>query len=306
MLNLNTILLIVNMLLQSAAATSLLRGARDLSGVDSAICTLDIEIGCTVHGDGMSEQDCASFVVPLLTTNVCEHTPLTTTMLYNGGSCEQSDHQQLLGFDCQDGSTSPPSEEGEQSYIVVTDAMDKDIIYHEDWVTVGMEYLLDARGRFLQDGITIKIYDSDARDHLLQTVVYAKSVCSSPEEMLSRFGASQIVSYYNREQGIISPFGTFQYKATLHLSVILLDDADINSTTLEHLNLLTSFAGYITLDELISNKQVQKGLPVTVSIPAEFDMVEKQTHSVLSQVDASGGCSGVQFHKFHTGGTQQF
>ncbi len=291
------------MLLQSEAATSLLRGAQDLSAADSAACTLDVEIGCTVHADGMSEQDCASFVVPLLTSDVCEHTPLTTTMLYNGGSCEQSDHRQLLGLGCRDGSTLPPSEEGEESYIVVTDAMGKGIIYHEDWVAVGMEYLLDAHGDLLQDGITIKIYDSDKRDHLLQTVVYAKSLCSSPEEMLSRFGASQIVSFYNKEQGMISPFGSFEHKATLHVLVILPNDANISSTTLEHLSLLTSFAGSITLDELVSKKQVQKGQPVIVSIPVEFDMVERQTHSLLSQTDE---CSGVQFHQFHTGGTQQF
>jgi len=79
------------MILQSTAATSLLHGTRDLSGANGAACMLDVEIGCTVHGDGMSEQDCALFVVPLITADVCEHTPVTTTMLYNGGSCGQSD-----------------------------------------------------------------------------------------------------------------------------------------------------------------------------------------------------------------------
>jgi len=195
---------------------------------------------------------------------------------------------------------------GEQLYIVIMDALGKGIIYHEDWVTVGMEYLLDAHSSFLQDRIMIKIYDSDEQNHVLQTVVYAKSLCSSPKEMLSCFGASQIVSYYNKVQGIISSFGSFPYKATLHVLVILPEDANISSTTLEHLSLNTSFAGYIMLDQLVSDKQVQKGHPVIVSIPVEFDMVERQTHSLLSQVDASGRCSGVQFHQFHTGGTQQF
>jgi len=79
------------MILQSAATNSLLQGTQDLSAVESAACMLDVEIRCTIHANGMRKQDCASFVVPLITADVCEHTPVTMTMLYNGGSCEQSD-----------------------------------------------------------------------------------------------------------------------------------------------------------------------------------------------------------------------
>jgi len=52
------------------------------------------------------------------------------TMLYNGGSFELSDPP-LVGFD-QDGSTVPCIKKSEESYIVITDAMGKGIIYHED------------------------------------------------------------------------------------------------------------------------------------------------------------------------------
>ncbi len=304
MLSLATILLLCNIILVRTTETSnQLRGTR-LSVADAAECTLDVEIGCTVQSDGTSEQDCASFVVPSLTMQDCDHTPLTTTMLYIGGSCAQSDNMQFLDFECIDGSTSPPIKDGEVSYIVVTDAMGKGIIYHEDWVAVGMEYLLDAHGGLLQDGILIEVYKSDNQSHLLQKVTYANSLCSSNVEMLTQFGASQLISYYNQQQGIISPFAVafVSYIVTLHLSVTLPEDANVRSTSLQQLSLLTSFGGNIILDHLVHGTQVLAGIPVTISIPVEIDMTERQTHSLLSQVYTSDGCSGIQFHQLHTGG----
>jgi len=302
MLSSTTILLLCNIILvRTIEASNQLRGTR-LSIADAAECTLDVQIGCTVHSDGTSEQDCASFVVPSPTMQDCDHTPLTTTMLYIGGSCAQSDNMQFLDFDCRDGSTSPPIQDGEVSYIVVTDAMGKGIVYHEDWVAVGMEYLLDAHGGLLKDGILIEVYESDNRSHLLQKVTYANSLCSSNLEMLTRFGASQLISYYNQEQGIISPFASVSYTVTLHLSVTVPEDANVHSTSLQRLSLLTSFGGNIILDHLVRGTQALAGIPVTISTPVEIDMTQRQTHSILSQVYASGGCGGIQFHELHTGG----
>jgi hypothetical protein len=275
---------------------------------DDPVCSLQVAVGCTVRGDGMvQDEDCESFVLPTLTIEPCKQTPMTTTLLYNGGDCSQSDYSDDVQFICENGANnSPPTEEGVKSFIVVTDAQGL-ISYHEDWVLVGTEYVLGSTDQVTMDsGFHIQIYDSDDKLNLLQEVVYVPSLCSSELEMLSRFGASQIISYTNQDQGIVSPFASFSYEVSLHVSISMTGTAE--SVSLKRLSLITSFAGYVNLDLDVRDRPLTATNSVTVTIPLEVDLAESRSHSLLTQVagmhnEGPGGvCKGVVFDQFHTGG----
>jgi hypothetical protein len=289
-----------------------IRGARKLRGFadaeDNPDCSLQVAVGCTVRGDGMvQDEDCASFVLPTLTVEPCQQTPLTTTLLYNGGDCSQNDYSDdVVEFTCQDGAnSSPPTEEGDVSFIVVTDAQDLGILYHEDWVRVGTDYVLGSTDQVIMEyGLHIQIYDSDDKSNLLQDVVYVASLCSSELEMFTRFGASQIISFTNQAQGIVSPFASFSYDVSLHVSISMTGTAE--SASLERLSLITSFAGYMNLDLDVRNRPLTATTSVTVTIPIQVDLAESQSHFLLTQVagthnEGPGGvCKGVVFYRFHT------
>jgi len=81
-------------------------------------CNITLASECTIAGGEFDGQDCEA---PLLGYTVCLERPTGATMLFNGGTCEQSDNTQELKFTCMDMNGGPPVNEGDQAYIVVTD-----------------------------------------------------------------------------------------------------------------------------------------------------------------------------------------
>ena len=77
----------------------------------------------------------------------CKDRPTTATMLFNGGSCEQSDNRQFLMSFCTDRNGGPPSEIGEQVHILVTVTKGAGIIYFDGIVSVGDFYQLTDNGQ---------------------------------------------------------------------------------------------------------------------------------------------------------------
>jgi len=130
-------------------------------------------------------------------------------MLFNGGGCEQSDNTQELKFTCEDFAGGPPVNEGDQVYIVVTDIKGESITYFEGTVGVGEIFPLNDGGERFQADMFVMIYSPD-QSTLLQMVQYHSS-CSSNLELKNRFGASQLVSFTNEVQGLVSCFATFSF-----------------------------------------------------------------------------------------------
>ena len=274
-------------------------------------CNLDVSVGCTVLGDGMaSPEDCESFILPALSLEPCQQAPFRTTLLFNGGDCKAgSDADDGLPFTCQDGElASPPINDDEESYIEVTDAQNQGVVYHQGWVTVGTEYVLDAGDQMpMETGFIIEIFDSQDKSNLLQRVVYTNSLCQSELELLKIFGASQIINYTNKAQGFVSPFAHYSYQVMVHVSIAVKEPAD--SVTLKRLSLLTDFSGNLNLDDAVRDQSVTLDEPVTVSLPVQtIDLTESRAYSVLAQAivldseATADKCEDVSFHKFYTGG----
>jgi len=92
----------------------------------------------------------------------CDKTPHEAYMLYNGGNCSQSDYYPG-NFSCNDGCAgSPPTQDGNVSYIIVNDASNKGIVYFQGWVAVGVQYMIDATDPGeIGYGFHIQIYSTD-------------------------------------------------------------------------------------------------------------------------------------------------
>jgi hypothetical protein len=51
-------------------------------------------------------------------------------MLFNGGDCEQSNNSQGHLFACTDENGGPPADEGDQTFIIVTDIKGLVLFWH--------------------------------------------------------------------------------------------------------------------------------------------------------------------------------
>jgi len=273
-------------------------------------CTLDISVGCTVRSTQLMGEVCETFVPPVLPVNTCHQTPLTTTLLYNGGNCTQSDNIEALGYVCQDSKyASPPTQIGELSYIVVTDSYHQNIVYYQGWVRVGSRYVL-GNGEPMKYGIFVHIYSSEDRSNLLQAMAYPASLCTSELELLGRFGASQVVGYTNEKQGIVLPFASYTYDATVEVTISLPPGSlSSGGVTLESLTLLSSSDGFYDLTPLVKGRSILPFAPLEVSLPMELDVRERRSHTLLTRVSArhdqgtSGGiCQGIDYYRLRTGG----
>ena len=269
-------------------------------------CGLSLNIGCKVRrisedGSVLGGQDCDNFVPPSVDLEPCKQTPLTTTFLYNGGDCSQSDNVDALGFSCRDGLVdSPPSQDGDQSFIVVTNAYKSDpSIYFKDWVTVGSNFEV-GNGELMEQGVWIRIYDAEDMLNLEQEVIYQPSLCSDGLELLNRFGASQIVEYTNEDQGVVSPFAAYRFETELEIEVV--PTGRHGETALESFQLMTDFSGFVDLTDEVKGTLSSQW----ITLPIEVDLTSNESHSLLYQISASqsgseDACTGVGFEKFAIG-----
>jgi hypothetical protein len=281
----------------------------DRQNLQSPVCGFNVSLSCQVHGDNLPSEGtaCDMFSPPILLLKRCKQAPLTTTLLYHGGVCSQTDHAKVLGIVCKDGvSASPLTADGDQSYIVVTDAHDKGTIYHDGWVNVGANFVLDDGADVpMTQGFAVNIYDDESKANLLQQVSYSRPLCSSDLELGNRFGASQIVEYTNRIQGKISMFASATYSATLNVTIALTGAK--TTASIESLSILTSFAGYLDFTDILTSSVVTRLTPAMVSLPVEVDLLQRLRNTVLIQVSAGrndqvGVCSDTIYRTFVTGG----
>jgi hypothetical protein len=261
-------------------------------------CTIDFTSTCIPPPPAT---DCSA-IPPAV--QQCEGRPLMMGMLYNGGDCSQTFTPQVQEpdkFSCTDIGAGPPTIDGEQSYIVVTAVKDPSVVYHADFVEVGTIYYLSDNGeRFVADQF-IDIYSdsSMAEGTLLQAVQYHSS-CSQNLFLKDRFGASQLVEWYNEEQGLISCFAN----ATFDLSVTIPIDIQGDTLTLTSLVSITSW-GVFNLTDDVFGQVVQPGDTIEASFTVTLDLTQVRTYELLTEIigvtDQGVECRGVDFYSFTAG-----
>lgn len=265
-------------------------------------CKLNLNISCVIGSGRFSGQPCET---PGIGVEPCLEAPTGSTMLYNGGSCAQSDNRQFLKTSCQDYEAGPPpTEKNTSSYIVVTDARGKGIVYHEGYVRVGTTYYLrtpEGEEKFEADQI-ISIYSSNetSDDNLQQRVIYHSS-CSNNLELKSRFGASQLVEFVNDIQGNVTCFAA----ATFDLGIVIPLSIDGGNSTITSVTAVTSFADFLNLTSQVSDLDLLPGASASVVVPAEFDLTARKRYTVFVEAyseDSEGQqCHGAGFLAFYAG-----
>jgi hypothetical protein len=220
-------------------------------------------------------------------------------MLYNGGDCSQSYNiQDADKFGCTDFAGGPPTEDGVESYIVVTDLKGEGIVYHAANVPVGSVYYLNDNGeRFVADQ-SIMIYDREGGT-LLQDVYYHSS-CSQNLFLKDRFGASQLVEWINEEQGLVSCFAN----ASFDLAITIPFTITGSELTVTELFSITTFGVYNLTDEVYGTV-LQPGATITADFQVTIDLATPRVYTFLTTIagvtDLGVECRGVDFYNFTAG-----
>jgi hypothetical protein len=219
--------------------------------------------------------------------------------LYNGGDCSQS--YTVMGsdkFGCTDIGSGPPTQEGVESYIVVTALDDTSIVYHAGNVPVGSIYYLSDNGqRFVADQ-NITIYASEGGP-MLQTLYYHSS-CSQNLFLLDVFGASQLVEWINEEQGLVSVFANASFDLAITIPFTIVG----TELTVTELFSITTFGVYNLTDE-VYGMRLQPGSTITADFQVTIDLSTPQTYTFLTTIagvtDLGVECRGVDFYNFTAG-----
>jgi hypothetical protein len=202
-------------------------------------------------------------------------------MLYNGGDCSQSDNDQLLKFTCADSNGGPPTTEGATSYIIVTDVKGRGITYFEGPVAVGSQFVLGDGVNRVEADMFINIFSPD-QSTLLQAVQYHSS-CSSNLELKNRFGASQLVQYFNEVQGNVSCFADFSFSIDIEVPITVGGE----SVTLTSLIADTNFAGVIDLTSQVAGQVVTPGGSVQVTLEGTIDASVRRMYVLMIEIEGA-------------------
>jgi hypothetical protein len=268
------------------------------SSMPTAACIIELNSNCTIANGTSAGEACDNspfFIEP------CLARPTAATMLYNGGTCDQSDNRQLLKFTCEDQNGGPPTQEGAQSHIIVTDIKGNGIVYFDGLVGVGENFRLNDDNQRFQADMLITISSTD-QSTVLQIVQYHSS-CSSNLELKNRFGASQPIQFFNDVQGNVTCFGTLSFDLDIQVPFTIVGGSSI---TLETMTTVTNFAGIIDLTDQVQGTTVFPGDIVTVTLTATIDASERRRYTLLTTITGTanpGGntCIGTEFESFFAG-----
>jgi hypothetical protein len=261
-------------------------------------CVLELGIECTLDNG----EPCEDYT-PVLES--CSGRPTIIGFRYTGGGCDQSDNDQegTDAFSCENFGDGPPTTAGTPSYIVATDALEMGSVYHQEWVDVGAFFNVTVGPSQEGNEIFLNIYSTQdqSQSNLLQFVKFDGS-CSSPLNLGDQFGAVEVTSWQNEDQGYVSAFTGLDIQASISIPG---DEGSF--LTLRTLVVETSFAGTIDLSRFVSGQVVPTGdASVTIPIPTNIDITEPQTFSFalsLSGTAQSGElCTGSLERTYTIGG----
>ena len=256
-------------------------------------CDITIDIACIPIE--LNETSC-EFLPPLVT--ICEERPSWMQFKYYGGDCSQSANTQQPGkFFCEDFAPIP---QGVPAYIRATYYKNEDTIYFEGTVEWdGIFNLTEPNGDRLPADMNFTVYDSEGGT-LLQRVQYHSS-CSQNLFLKDRYGANQLVGFYNPLQGLVDCFVTSNYTFTF-------GNNGTFPATLESLVVLTTPFGPFNLTDDVLGQMLMPGESFEVYLPIELDLTVRQRYTVLATItgnffDNGITCSSSDFLDFVAGGT---
>jgi len=171
-------------------------------------CDVKVEIGCFSNGDTVDSTSCDALASP---NTICEERPEWMQFKFYGGNCNQSTNIQEEGkFSCSDFGDIPES----APVFIRAFSTNDETIYFEGTISHnGLYNVTDPSGNRLSADMILTIYSSEGGE-LLQTLQYHSS-CSQNLFLKDRFGASQLVAFYNDEQGLVDCFITSKYTFTI-------------------------------------------------------------------------------------------
>jgi hypothetical protein len=260
-------------------------------------CPIEIATRCVIAGTGENAgQDCST---PINFAEPCLSRPTEAIMLFNGGSCAQSQNIQNALFNCTDVGTVPTAD-GAQVHILVTDIKGQGIVYFDGLVGVGDFFpLRDGTERFEADQfITISTPDKSA---ILQLVRYHSS-CSQNLELNNKFGSLQLVSFFNDVQGNVTSFNVLEFSLSIDVPISVSGER----VQLTRLVADTNFAGSIDLTSQVTGQTASNTGTVAVTLSGTIDTSERREYVIrfdIAGVRASDGaiCSGMTTLTFQAG-----
>ena len=210
-------------------------------------------------------------------------------MLFNGGDCSQSFNIQEAGkFDCTD-QNGGPGLTG-QYYIHVVPRKDPESdVYFSGPVNVGdvfpmcPGYPACSGDRFEADS-TVWIYPISAAenpnfdpvndDNWLQLVNYHTS-CSQNLFLKDKYGSTQLVIFFNDEQGLVSCFITATF------SITLTNEGEVSA---DEIILFTNTVNGNTTDLTDAVQGVQPGQEIIITTQILIDMTVRQDYIVTTDI----------------------
>lgn len=212
-------------------------------------------------------------------------------MKYVGGNCREAFSWE--GYYCVDTEFGPPPvQQGELSYIVVTDAK-QGTIFHRDWVEVGQEYEIRGNVDFgeYQRILVFRSNETGNPENLLQVVQYPSSCAPQARIALKhQFGASILTGFQNALQGDVSCL----VNVTFSVDIMVADNFPGISANLTRFNFLSNFGGLQDFITLIDNTTLSPNQKVTVDLPDYvFDLTQRLRYTSLVQTSATSSPSGI-------------
>ncbi len=256
-------------------------------------CDIKINVECVPLEAGINASTCEQ-LPPLVT--ICEQRPTWMQFKYYGGDCEQSANMQTEKFFCTDFAPIPQDPEAE-IYLEATAQDDLETVYFSGNLKINDLYnVTDPNGDRLPADMNLTVYDSQGGT-LLQRVQYHSS-CSQNLFLKDRFGASQLVAFFNEMQGLVDCFVTSNYTFTIA-------NNGTRPATLDSLVALTTPFGPFDLTDEVLAQEIDVGETFVVYLPVVIDLSVRQRYTVLATItgsfEGSAPCSSSDFLDFIAG-----
>mmetsp|Transcript_24780 Transcript_24780/g.35330 ORF Transcript_24780/g.35330 Transcript_24780/m.35330 type:complete len:798 (+) Transcript_24780:1-2394(+) len=258
----------------------------------SDLCFVTVEVLC----DTNSGIPCDA--IPILPTR-CESRPRSMVFRYNGGACTQSFNiQPPTLFSCLDFQGGPPTQEGQESYIIAQDIRGLGVIYFEGFVKVGESFLVEDGGNQVQPNMNITIWNSAVTtpENMVQTMVYHSS-CSQNLFLKDRYGSVQLVIFVNDVQGEVTCFLNATY------SFNIANEGDFSFQLLSLFSVTN--LGAFNLTDAVLGQEILPGQGFVVERNILIDLTVRQRYTAATTITGSSPqgniCRDTNFLNFIAG-----
>jgi hypothetical protein len=167
--------------------------------------------------------------------------------------------------------------EGATSYIEVTALKDESIVYFAGDVAVGDIFTLEDGGERFEADQKVRIFDSQGGT-LLQDTFYHSS-CSQNLDLKNRFGAVQIVGWFNEEQGEVSCFANATFDMAITIPVTITGE----TITLSSFVIISTFGTYNLTDEY-AGTVLEPGDTIETAIQVTLDLTVRRRYTFLATI----------------------